>query len=81
MSPPKLDKEAARTEILRLWQELPQRRRQSAGNAIEFVESLDPKLVSFATLGNPKQIAVAWLVKLMDQAGAFRPTPPAPRLR
>ena len=71
----KLDKQAAQAEILRLWRQLPVRRRQTVGSAIEFVESLEPKLVSFSTLGNPKQIAVAWLVKDMEQSGAFRPAP------
>lgn len=57
-----------------LWTALSPRRRQTVGQAIEFVENLGPVLLTFSTLGNPKQIALAWLVKEIERTGtALRP--------
>ena len=64
----KLEKQEAQQRILRLWAALPPRRRLTVGQAIEFAENLDPALLKFRTLGNPKQIAVAWLVKEVERS-------------
>jgi hypothetical protein len=65
-----MNKTDAEEEVVRRWRALPMSKRKTVDQVLAFGSSLAGE-VTFDTLGDPKRIIVAWLLREFQASAAF----------